>query len=153
MLNPGDKAPAFNLESDAGTKISLASLKGKKVVLYFYPKDDTPGCTIQACEYRDTSRQYKSEDTVVLGVSRDDLESHKAFKKKFKLNFPLLSDPDHKTHEKYGAWGEKNMYGKKSMGVIRTTVVIDEQGKVLSWAGQVKAEGDADRALTIVKEG
>lgn len=147
LLKNGDTAPDFSLPSDTGKNISLKDLKGKKVVLYFYPKDDTPGCTVQACEFRDRAGEFDRKKTIVLGVSRDGLDSHGKFKKKFSLNFPLLSDEDHAVHELYGAWGEKNMYGKKVMGAIRTTVVIDEKGKVLSWEGGIKAEGNAQKTL------
>lgn len=146
-LKIGDAAPDFTLPADTGRTVSLKELKGKRVVLYFYPKDDTPGCTVQACEFRDLGGSFDKKNTVILGVSRDSLESHEAFKKKYKLNFPLLSDADHKVHELYGAWGEKNSYGKTTIGAIRTTVVIDEKGKVFSWDGGVKAEGNAKRTL------
>ena len=125
---------------------------GKKVVLYFYPKDDTPGCTVQACEYRDLMKRFKSKKIIVLGISRDSLEEHKKFKKKYGLNFPLLSDADHEVHEKYGAWGEKKLYGKKMMGPFRTTVVIDEGGRILSWAGKVAAQGNAEKTLEILQK-
>lgn len=146
-LKQGDPAPDFNLASDLGKVISLKEFLGKKVVLYFYPKDDTPGCTKQACEFRDGAADFDRKRTIVLGVSRDSIESHKKFKKKFSLNFPLLSDPDHNVHELYGAWGEKTLYGKKITGAIRTTVVIDEKGKILSHDAGVKAEGNAERTL------
>ncbi len=142
-LNAGDPAPDFCLPSTLGRDVSLKDLLGKKVVLYFYPKDNTPGCTKQACEFRDLAADFDRKKTVVLGVSRDSLSSHENFQKQFNLKFPLLSDPDHKVHELFGAWGEKVMYGKKVLGAIRTTVVIDEQGKILSLARNVKAEGNA----------
>lgn len=147
-LKPGDKAPAFTLESDTGEKISLSKLKGKKVVLYFYPKDNTPGCTAQACEFRDMQQDFKKQDTVVLGVSKDSIESHEKFRNKYRLNFPLLSDPDLKVHEAYGAYGNKMLYGKTFLGVIRTTVVIDEKGKIIS-IGKVKAKGNAAKSLEL----
>ena len=149
-LKLGDKAPDFALPADTGKKISLKELRGKKVVLYFYPKDDTPGCTKQACEFTSLKNDFEKKNTVVFGVSRDSLESHEVFKKKYSINFPLLSDSDHKVHELYGAWGEKNMYGKVSLGAIRTTAVIDEKGKIISWEGGVKAEGNAQRTLEIL---
>jgi thioredoxin-dependent peroxiredoxin len=148
-LESGKKAPEFTLAADNGKKISLKDLRGKKVVLYFYPKDNTPGCTIQACEYTDLIGDFQKSKAVVLGVSKDDLDSHKKFKTDHKIAFPLLSDPDLKVHKKYGAWGEKNMYGKKSVGVIRTTVVIDEEGKVIK-AGTVKAKGNAAKTLGLL---
>ena len=150
-LKPGDFAPDFSLKSDAGTLVSLKALKGRRVVLYFYPKDDTPGCTKQACEYRDLAGQFDRKNAVVLGVSGDGLGSHEAFKKKFGLNFPLLCDEDRKVHELFGAWGEKTVYGKTTVGAIRTTVVIDELGKIVSWDKAVKPEGDAKRVLELIK--
>lgn len=146
-LKVGDAAPDFSLPSDSGREISLKEFRGRKVVLYFYPKDDTPGCTTQACEFRDLAGQFDRKNTVVLGVSRDDIESHRQFRKKHNLNFPLLSDPDHKAHQLFGAWGEKVSYGKTTVGAIRTTVVIDETGKISSWEGGVKAEGNAQKTL------
>lgn len=150
-LKPGMDAPEFSLPADTGSNISLRDLRGRRVVLYFYPKDDTPGCTRQACEFRDLAGQFDRKNTVVLGVSRDDIESHKGFKKKYSLNFPLLSDTDHKTHTLYGAWGEKTSYGKTSVGAIRTTVVIDEQGKILTWEKGVSPEGDARKRLEVIR--
>ena len=146
-LKAGDAAPNFSLAADNGKSISLKDLKGKKVVLYFYPKDDTPGCTKQACEYTGLAAAFDKKGAVILGVSRDDLESHKKFKEKYQIKFPLLSDSDHKVHELYGAWGEKTSYGKTTIGAIRTTVVISEQGKILAWEGGVKAEGNAEKVL------
>lgn len=147
----GNPAPDFALASDIGKEISLKELRGRLVVLYFYPKDDTPGCTVQACEFRDLLGSYDRKNTVVLGVSRDSTESHKSFKTKYKLNFPLLSDPDHKVHHLYGAWGEKTSYGKTSVGAIRTTVVIDEEGRILAWEGGVKAQGNARKTLEVIR--
>jgi len=145
-LQAGDKAPAFSLDANTGEKITLAKLKGKRVVLYFYPMDNTPGCTIQACEFRDLQKDFKKQDTVVLGVSKDSLESHDKFKKDHNLNFPLLSDPDLKVHKAYGAYGKKVLYGKESIGVIRTTAVIDEKGNIIS-IGKVRAQGNAAKSL------
>lgn len=147
QLKPGDLAPDFALVTDSGSNASLKDLRGRRVVLYFYPKDDTPGCTKQACEYRDLMGSFDKKNSVVLGISRDSIESHRAFKKKYGLNFPLLSDEDHKVHELYRAWGEKNSYGKTTTGAIRTTVVIDESGRIVSWEGGVKPEGDAKKRL------
>ena len=149
-LKEGDPIPEIKLPSDLGREVSLSEFKGKKVVLYFYPKDDTPGCTKQACEFRDLQGNFDKVKTVVLGVSRDSLESHQAFRKKYNLNFPLLSDENKKVHELFGAWGEKVMYGKTTVGVLRTTVVIDEKGIVQSIKQGVKAEGNAERTLEMV---
>ena len=150
-LKAGDLAPNFSLPADTGSDISLKELKGRQVVLYFYPKDDTPGCTKQACEYRDLAGQFDRKNTVVLGISRDEITSHRDFKKKYNLNFPLLADADHKVHELYGAWGEKTSYGKTSVGAIRSTVVIDENGKVTSLEIGVKPEGDAQKRLDLIR--
>jgi peroxiredoxin Q/BCP len=129
-LEPGVKAPAFRLPSDAGTTVALKDLKGRPVVLYFYPKDDTSGCTTEACEFRDNWRAVQATGAVVLGVSPDGVASHQKFKKKYELPFTLLVDEDHAVAEAYGAWGEKNMYGRKYFGVLRKTYVIDAQGKI-----------------------
>src|SRR5262245_57495876 len=123
MIDEGKKAPAFTLASTGGTKVRLSDLEGKWVVLYFYPKDDTPGCTREAHDFRDARRELEKRGAVVLGVSKDSLASHEKFCTKHGLDFPLLSDPEGAVLAKYGAWGEKNMYGKKSMGIIRTTVL------------------------------
>ncbi len=147
----GEPAPDFSLPADTGSNISLKDLKGRRVVLYFYPKDDTPGCTKQACEFRDLAGQFDRKNTVVLGVSRDPVESHLEFKRKYRLNFPLLADVDHKVHERYGAWGEKtSSSGKKAVGAIRSTVVIDEEGKVVSFEPGVNPEGNARRCLDLL---
>jgi peroxiredoxin Q/BCP len=131
MLEVGSQAPDFTLKNQRGEDVSLSSLKGKKVVLYFYPKDDTPGCTKEACSLRDNFPTITDTNTVVLGVSPDKEASHVKFIDKYSLPFDLLSDPDHGMMEAYDAWGEKNMYGKKSMGVKRSTFIIDEEGKSL----------------------
>jgi len=144
-LEPGTKAPAFTLVSDSGEKVKLSQFKGKTVVLYFYPKDDTPGCTKEACAFRDAQSEMVKLGAVVLGVSPDTVESHAKFRDKYTLNFPLLSDPDHAVAELYGAWREKNMYGKKSMGVQRSTYIIDGQGKIAKLWKKVSVDGhDAD---------
>lgn len=130
MLSAGDRAPSFSLPDDAGRTVTLASLKGRTVVLYFYPKDDTPGCTTQACGLRDNWAALERAGAVVLGVSPDSPERHAAFRAKYDLPFALLADEDHAVAERYGAWGEKSMYGKKYMGIIRSAFLIDEQGKV-----------------------
>jgi len=144
-LEPGTKAPAFTLVSDSGEKVKLSQFKGKTVVLYFYPKDDTPGCTKEACAFRDAQSEMAKLGAVVLGVSPDTVESHMKFRDKYTLNFPLLADPDHAVAELYGAWREKNMYGKKSMGVQRSTYIIDGQGKIVKLWKKVSVDGhDAD---------
>jgi thioredoxin-dependent peroxiredoxin len=144
-LESGSKAPDFTLQSDAGEKIKLSALRGSPVVLYFYPKDDTPGCTKEACAFRDQKPALTKLGAKVLGVSADTVESHGKFRDKFQLNFPLLADIDHKVAEKYGAWREKNMYGKKSMGIQRSTFLIDADGKIAKVWKKVSVDGhDAD---------
>jgi peroxiredoxin Q/BCP len=147
MLTPGQQAPTFSLSSDTGDTVSLEDLRGRKVVLYFYPKDDTPGCTVEACEFRDSWSAVKKTGAALFGVSPDSIGSHQKFKKKFDLPFPLLADPDHRTAEAYGAWGEKSMYGKKYMGILRTTFVIDEKGTVAKVFEKVKPQGHAAEVL------
>ncbi|MBK6878279.1 MAG: thioredoxin-dependent thiol peroxidase [Ignavibacteria bacterium] len=146
-LKVGDKAPAFSLLDDSGSKVSLNDLKGKRVVLYFYPKDDTSGCTKQACSFRDNIRVFEKNNTVVIGVSKDNIASHQKFKKKYDLPFTLLSDESTEMLTKYGVWKEKSMYGKKYMGVERTTFVIDESGKIKSIFNKVKVDGHTDEVL------
>ena len=140
-IEPGVKAPAFTATTDSGKKIKLSDFKGKLVVLYFYPKDDTPGCTKEACAFRDANDALQERGAVVLGVSPDDEQSHAKFRDKFSLNFPLLADPDHAIADAYGAWREKNMYGKKSMGVQRSTYLIDKDGKVAKVWKRVSVDG------------
>lgn len=140
-IEEGKKAPAFTLTADDGTKVKLADLVGSPVVLYFYPKDDTPGCTKEACAFRDQKSELTKRGAKVFGVSPDGVESHVKFRDKFQLNFPLLADVDHKVAEKYGAWREKNMYGKVSMGIQRSTFLIDAQGKVAKVWKRVQVEG------------
>jgi peroxiredoxin Q/BCP len=147
MVKEGAKAPAFTLESDEGDTVSLADLKGKKVVLYFYPRDNTPGCTLEAQGFRDAAAKLKKKGAVVLGVSRDSIQSHCKFRDDHQLNFRLLSDPDAKAIKAYGAWGEKNMYGKKTEGILRTTVLIDEDGKVARVFPKVKVAGHVEEVL------
>ena len=150
MLKAGNKAPDFKAVSDAGKTVRLKDFRGKKVILYFYPKDDTPGCTREACDFRDAIARFQQKDVVVLGVSPGSVESHKKFKAKFDLPFPLLADADHKIAEAYGAWGEKSMYGRKFMGIIRSTFLIDEQGKVAETFEKVKVDGHVDQLLAKV---
>ncbi len=152
MLAPGAKAPAFSLPTDDGSTVALKDFKGKKVVLYFYPKDDTSGCTTQACEFRDTWADVQKTGAVVLGVSPDGVKSHAKFKAKYDLPFPLLADEDHAVAEAYGVWGEKSMYGKKYMGILRTTFVIDGAGKVVTVFEKVKPKGHAAEVLAALKE-
>src|SRR5690606_25169994 len=130
MLSAGDRAPSFSLPDDTGRTVTLASLKGRTVVLYFYPKDDTPGCTTQACGLRDNWAALEQAGAVVLGVSPDSPARHAAFRAKYDLPFALLADEDHAVAERYGAWGEKSMYGKKYFGILRTTYIIDGTGVV-----------------------
>lgn len=146
-IEAGDKAPAFTLKNDEGGKVKLSELKGSPVVLYFYPKDDTPGCTKEACAFRDRKSELKEHGAVVLGVSADTVESHEKFRDKYELNFPLLADEDHKVAEKYGAWREKNMYGKKSMGIQRSTFLIDSAGKVAKVWKRVKVDGHDSQVI------
>jgi peroxiredoxin Q/BCP len=147
MLKEGQKAPAFTMEAADGKKLSLADFAGKNVVLYFYPRDNTPGCTREAEAFRDAAAALKKKNAVVLGVSKDSIASHCKFRDKYKLNFPLLSDPDGEVLEKYGAWGEKLLYGKKSMGIIRSTVVIGPDGKIKKLFPKVKVDGHAEEVL------
>ena len=148
----GQKAPDFTALNDTGQKVKLSDLKGKKIVLYFYPKDDTPGCTVEACAFRDGIDEIKSRGAVVLGVSVDSVESHKKFKNKFDLNFPLLSDADKAIVQAYGTWKEKSMYGKKFMGIERTTFIIDEQGRISHIFPKVKVDEHYDQVLDALEE-
>lgn len=150
-LKIGDKAPDFKLLSDSGQETKLSSFRGKKVILYFYPKDDTPGCTKQACGFRDNYPAITRADAIVLGVSPDSVQKHVKFKQKQNLPFPLLSDPDHVVTDMYGAWGAKSMYGKKYMGVLRSHVVIDEKGRVADIQIGVKPEESVELAVTKIK--
>ncbi|MBL9122091.1 MAG: thioredoxin-dependent thiol peroxidase [Planctomycetaceae bacterium] len=151
-IEVGEKAPDFTLPSDGGGKIKLSALKGSPVVLYFYPRDDTPGCTKEACAFRDQSKALAKLGAQVLGVSTDDVASHDKFRDKYKLNFPLLADVDHKVAERYGAWREKNMYGKKSMGIQRSTYLIDAAGKVAKVWKKVSVDGHDDQVLEALQE-
>jgi peroxiredoxin Q/BCP len=150
-LKVGDKAPAFALKTDGDGKISLSGLKGQNVVLYFYPKDDTSGCTAQACGFRDNLPKFGKLDAVVLGVSRDSAESHDKFKTKHKLNFALGADETGKVTEDYGVWVEKSMYGRKYMGIERATFLIDGKGKIAAIWRKVKVPGHVEEVLKAVK--
>jgi len=146
-LQEGDKAPEFSAAANGGSKVSLADFKGKNVVLYFYPKDDTPGCTKEACSFRDNLARVTSKGAVILGVSRDDSKSHLKFKDKYNLNFPLLSDDDGRVTGAYGVWKKKNLYGREFFGIERTTFLIDERGKVAKIWPRVRVEGHTDEVL------
>tara|TARA_R110002167_G_scaffold240296_1_gene445521 strand:+ start:249 stop:722 length:474 start_codon:yes stop_codon:yes gene_type:complete len=150
-IEAGAKAPAFTLKDDAGNKVKLADLKGKPVVLYFYPRDDTPGCTKEACNFRDQYSELEKLGVALYGVSPDDAESHAQFREKYSLPFPLLVDANHAVSEKYGAWREKNMYGKKSMGIQRSTYLIDAEGKVAKVWKRVKVDGHDSKVIEAVK--
>ncbi|HEY0981899.1 thioredoxin-dependent thiol peroxidase [Schlesneria sp.] len=148
----GDKAPPFDLPTFPKGRTKLSQFKGKQnVVLYFYPRDDTPGCTRQACGFRDEFAAFQSADTVILGVSTDPVDSHQKFADKFSLPFPLLSDEDHAVAEKYGAWVEKNMYGKKSMGIQRSTFVIDKTGTIVAVWARVKVDEHIPKVLAKIE--
>lgn len=146
-LEVGDKAPDFTLPADGGGKVSLKELKGKTVVLYFYPKDDTSGCTAEACAFRDQLPDFSNVKAEVVGISRDPVASHDKFKKKFKLTFPLASDEEGKVCEAYGTWVEKSMYGKKYMGIERATFLIDGKGVIRNIWRKVKVDGHAEEVL------
>lgn len=152
MIKEGRKAPAFNLPSSTGDKVALKDLAGKYAIIYFYPRDNTPGCTTEANDFNKALRKLKSRDAVVLGVSKDSIESHCKFADKYSLKFPLLTDADGTMLEKYEAWGEKNMYGKKSMGIIRSTVLIGPDGKVIKHWPKVRVKGHVDEVLAALDE-
>jgi peroxiredoxin Q/BCP len=147
MLTVGSPAPDFALAGDSGATVRLAELKGRQVVVYFYPRDDTPGCTKQACGIRDAWDAFAATGAVVLGVSLDGQAAHERFRAKFELPFTLLSDPDHAVAEAYGAWGEKSMYGKRYMGIVRSTVVVGADGKVKAVFPKVKPDAHARQVL------
>lgn len=151
-IETGKKAPDFTLPADDGKTIKLSSLRGKPVVLYFYPRDDTPGCTAEACAFRDLKAEMAKLGATVLGVSTDTVESHVKFRDKFQLNFPLLADTEHKVAEKYGAWREKTRFGKTSMGVQRSTFIIDAEGIVRKMWKSVKVEGHDEQVLKTLGE-
>jgi len=146
-VNVGDLAPDFTAATDAGTTVRLSDYRGKRVVLYFYPKDDTPGCTTQACGFRDNYLAIEEKNAIVLGVSPDGAKSHQKFKTKFNLPFTLIADEDHSIAEAYGVWVEKSMYGKTYMGIERSHFVIDENGKVVDAQVKVKPEDSVERAI------
>jgi thioredoxin-dependent peroxiredoxin len=147
MVEEGGPAPDFELATDTGERIRLSGLRGRPVVLYFYPEDDTPGCTTQACELRDQYSLFRERGAVVLGVSPDDEASHARFREKYSLPFTLLADPGHRVADDYGVWVERHRYGRKSMGIERSTFVIDEHGNVARALRRVKPEGHAERVL------
>jgi peroxiredoxin Q/BCP len=152
MPEAGDKAPAFNLKDQDGKAHKLSDYAGKHVVLYFYPKDMTSGCTQEACDFRDSYAKLKKSGAVLLGVSPDDEKSHTKFMQKYELPFPLLADTEHAVAEKYGAWGEKSMYGRKYMGIVRSTFLIGPDGKVLKAWPKVKVAGHAEDVLAALKD-
>ena len=147
QLKSGDTAPDFATVNDQDQTVRLSDFRGKRVVLYFYPKDNTSGCTTQACSFRDAYPQVEEKNAVVLGVSPDSVKSHQNFKSKYSLPFPLLVDSDHKVAEAYGVWQEKSMYGRKYMGVLRSHFVIDEEGKIVDAVYNVKASASADLSM------
>ena len=149
MIETGEPAPDFTLPSDEGGTVTLSDLRGRRVLLYFYPKDDTPGCTIQACDLRDAMPSLEERDVVVLGVSPDPVSSHRKFKEKHGLNFPLLADEDHAVAEAYGVWREKSMYGKSYLGVERSSFLIDEEGTL----AEVWRKVNARKHLELVEAG
>jgi peroxiredoxin Q/BCP len=151
MLKPGDPAPSFRLPSTAGTNVSSSDLRGKRFVLYFYPKDDTPGCTREACDFRDHLGRLRSAGVDVYGVSKDPLSSHHRFREKYRLPFELLSDEDNSVARAFGAYGEKNMYGKRILGTIRSTFVVDEGGRVSALWSPVKVDGHVDKVLAFLR--
>ena len=150
MLKPGNKIPEFTLKQTDGTSVKSSEWEGQRIVLYFYPKDDTPGCTKEACSIRDSYTKLGQQGITVYGISPDNVESHQKFSAKYKLPFPLLSDPDHKVAERFGVWVEKNMYGKKSMGIARTTFVIGKDGKVAEVIAKVNTEAHAEQLLEVL---
>jgi thioredoxin-dependent peroxiredoxin len=151
MLQEGTMAPDFTLPADGGGEVSLSDYRGKKVVLYFYPKDNTSGCTTEACGFRDDYSQLLAAGAAVLGVSPDSVKSHVGFKSKYSLPFALLSDPDHEVAEAYGAWGEKKMYGKTYEGILRTTFLIDEEGRIIKVFPKVKPAGHSQEVLAALQ--
>jgi peroxiredoxin Q/BCP len=147
VVEEGAPAPDFTLESEGGEEVTLSQFRGRPVVLYFYPRDFTPGCTAEACSFRDDYEAYEERGAVILGVSPDTTASHRRFKDKHALPFTLLADPDHNVADKYGAWGEKVVYGKKSIGLIRSTFVIDPEGKIARVISPVRVQGHSEEVL------
>lgn len=150
MVEKGDPAPDFTLPADNGSEVTLGALRGKKIVLYFYPKDNTSGCTTQACELQETLSEITVRGAVVLGVSPDSLQSHEKFRDKYGLTFPLLSDENHQVAEAYGVWKEKSMYGRKYWGIERSTFIIDEDGMILDAWRKVRPKGHAEKVSEIL---
>jgi peroxiredoxin Q/BCP len=152
-LSPGDSAPDFSLTQNGGDTVSLDQLRGREVVLFFYPKDDTPGCTKEACSFRDRYADLVESGATILGISPDSVSSHDSFAAKFSLPFPLLADTDHRVAEAYGVWQEKSMYGKKYMGVERSTFLIGKDGRIERAWNKVKPEGHAEEVLETLQQG
>jgi thioredoxin-dependent peroxiredoxin len=152
LIAEGDKAPDFSLAADDGTTVTRDSLAGKNVVMYFYPKDDTPGCTKEACDFRDAFPRFGKVDAVVVGVSPDSLDSHRKFKNKYQLPYRLLSDEGHKVADSFGVWKEKSMYGRKYMGIERTTMILDRKGRVARIFPKVKIPGHIQEVEKAVRE-
>ena len=152
MLKVGDKAPAFSLPSSEGKNVALKDCKGKNVVLYFYPKDDTPGCTKEACSFRDNLGRVRKNGAEVFGISADSIHAHEKFIEKYGLTFPLLSDENKEVIKAYGVWKEKSMYGRKYMGIERTTFIIDEKGKIAQIFPKVKVEGHTEEVIEKLTE-
>jgi thioredoxin-dependent peroxiredoxin len=150
-IEPGQQAPEFTLSADDGSTVRLSELRGRPVVLYFYPKDDTPGCTREACAFRDKQSDIARLGAQVLGISPDAVESHARFRTKYDLNFPLLADPDHRVAEAYGAWRQKTMYGKTTLGIQRSTFLIDSDGRVAKVWKSVKVDGHDDQVLSALE--
>jgi peroxiredoxin Q/BCP len=148
----GDKAPDFNLPGDGGTEVRLADYRGRRVILYFYPKDDTPGCTAESCDFRDNLKALERLNSAVIGISKDSVQKHEKFKAKYKLNFPLASDESDTVCERYGVWTEKSMYGKKYMGIERSTFLIDEKGKIAALWRKVKVRGHVEEIRKTLEE-
>lgn len=151
-LQIGDKAPDFELLDDGGKPVKLSDFRGQPVVLFFYPEDDTPGCTAQACSFRDEFSEFEDLDAIVMGVSQDSVDSHRAFKRKFKLPFYLLSDPGNKVATKYGSYGPKLLYGKEVIGTIRSSMLVDAKGRIASIHRNVRTAGNGARMVEILKE-
>lgn len=146
-LEPGAAAPAFDLPDQDGRPVALADFGGRRVIVYFYPADDTPGCTKEACQFNDNLAAFEAADVAVVGISPDDAASHARFRAAYGLGFPLLSDPEHRVMERYGAWGEKTLYGRKTVGVIRSTFLVDEVGKVARAWYNVRSDGHAAKVV------